>query len=261
MIAWCLVKLERPGEALEHARASVKHGADLAFSHYMNATALLELGRQRPAKAAIDEVLRIDASDPDYHALRCAILFEQKRFGAAAVSVERALALDPTHRWSLAQQSEVLARRGLYRASVDNVRTTLRHHPESVEAHVQRGWHALDALELTAARAAFQEALRARFRVYRWLRALGAWVWRPRTARPKLALAGVVVLALVASRLFFGVRGLELTGKALAGERHRRSSRAEREWFTRPFAVRGGWLPRILRGIAPSWDRVAISAE
>ena len=216
MLALCLRQLDRPAEGAAEARAAIGLNPELALGHYALALNLLDQKQRPAALTACREAVRLDPHDADFHAAEAAIELTSEHFREALAAADRALACHPKHTPSL--NLRAMALRHLGRSGEAQVASgqVLAEAPEDALAHAVHAWnylergrvadaltHFAEALRLDPnddfARRGMIEALKARYRVYRWFFAFRVWMARLGSRLQWVFIIGLLVFMRAAS--------------------------------------------------------------
>lgn len=221
LLAHCLLDLDEPQQALEHAQECVGLAPDLGFCYYTLAIVLQEQGQLRQAKAHLQRALELEPEDPDYFVRLGLIFLLEARWQEALNCAEQALRLLPEHVDAINLRSMALLRLGQTDQAAHNLEQALQREPENARIHANRGWTQLhrgeheaalhsfrEALRLepdqTWAREGMLEALKARYGLYRALQRYFFWMSRYGRKYQLLIMLGLI----------FGVRILtQFTGQ------------------------------------------------
>ncbi len=148
----------------------------------------------REALVAIEEAIRLDPSDPDFHAVRANIFFERRDWPAALAAAEAGLELDPEHTDCNNLRAMALDKLGRRDQAGETVEATLARDPSNVTSHFVQGMlhvgsnpdqamvHFREALRMDPdfepARAGLVEAIKARNPIYRGMLSYFLWCGR-----------------------------------------------------------------------------------
>lgn len=146
--------------ALQAARDAVGLAPDIAYLHYVHAHVLHRADREEDAFRAIQEALRLDPHDADYHAELAAIELSRRRWPAALEAAERALAIDAEHVAAANLRAMALVSLGRKAEAVETVDFALHRAPDNALSHANQGWNHLHRNEPRRAQEHFAEALR-----------------------------------------------------------------------------------------------------
>jgi tetratricopeptide (TPR) repeat protein len=218
LFAECLTGQKKYAEAAEMAGKAVAAAPDQPIGHA--ALALVQFRRHRyaEAEAAADEAVALDPTNPGHHALKAAVRAEREDWTGALIAADRGLEHDPEHAWcgNLRAWALIHLKKGPQAgATLD---AALARDPEDAFTHANRGWgylhdgdpkkaavHFREALrldpDLELARVGMIEALKARYRLYRWV--LGYFLWMSRFS-PQVRW-GIVLGLLVVQQVIAGV--------------------------------------------------------
>ena len=195
MLALCLVAQDELLEGEQAAQRAVGFAPTSPFAHYTLAIVHDCAGQTAAAEAAIEEALRLDPDNPAFLGRLAQIQLGAEKTDAALATAERGLAIDPEHRACLG----VRARAQILKGDADQAEATLQarlaRDPEDPRAHSALGWARLHRGDHTRALESFREALRldpslpearqglvqalkARYRIYRWFLRYVTWMAR-----------------------------------------------------------------------------------
>ncbi|MBX9788514.1 MAG: tetratricopeptide repeat protein [Pirellulales bacterium] len=216
MLALCLRQLDRSAEGVEEARAAIGLDPELALGHFALALNLLDQKQRPAALAASREAVRLDPHDADHHSVEALVHLSGDNYQESLAAAERGLACDPKH--TRCQNLRALALRQLGRAdeALAASEEVLAESPENSLAHTVRAWafleqgnvpqalvHFSEALRLDPndefARQGMIEALKSRYRVYRWFFAFRLWMARLGSRLQWVFIIGLLVFMRVAS--------------------------------------------------------------
>lgn len=160
LLAYCLLRLGRQGEALSEADIAVSKEPGAPYPYYMRALILVETGRRAEAKTAIREAIRLDPSDADHFALLGGIHLDDKSWAEALKSAESALVLDAEHVQGANVRAAALVKLGRGAEAGQTLDAALAREPESAVTHANMGWTLLERGDHAKAQEHFREALR-----------------------------------------------------------------------------------------------------
>jgi tetratricopeptide (TPR) repeat protein len=169
------------------------------------------------ARQAIEEALRLDPEDSDYHGLRALIYLRAQRWQEALEAANEGLTHDPTHQGCLNHRAMALVKLNRHEEAHQTIGQALQRNPENEQTHANLGWtylhkgqhqkaleHFSEALRLDPnydyARHGLVEALKARYFLYR--RLLHFFLWMSRLS-PGVR-GGLIVGAYVLVRVLQG---------------------------------------------------------
>jgi tetratricopeptide (TPR) repeat protein len=211
LFAECLTGQKKYAEAAEMAEKAIVAAPDLPIGHF--ALGLVQFRRHRypEAEVAADEAIALDPTNPDYHALKAAIRSEREDWTGALIAADRGLEQDPEHTWCSNVRAWALIKLKKGPQAGATLDAALARDPEDAFTHANRGWgylhdgdpkqaavHFRESLrldpELELARIGMIEALKARYRLYRWV--LGYFLWMSRFSPQTrwMIVVGVVVI-------------------------------------------------------------------
>jgi len=192
LLSVCYVELGKLIKATEHAQTAIANAPDSPAGHFALARALMARQWLAEATAAIDEAIRLDASDAEKFATKSQIRFMMSDWHGGLAAAEAGLQLDPQNKGCLNLRGVAL--RGLRQSNTAEsvIRETLSRDPENAFAHANLGWslleqdrpedaldHFREALRLEPnsqfARQGLINALRCRYIVFRWFFAISGW--------------------------------------------------------------------------------------
>lgn len=207
LLALCLLSQGQLRESIEEARAAIGLDPEFDFAHYVHAKALAYASQTDEALEAIREAIRLDPEDPNYIGFLAALQFDRKEWASTLETSERGLALDPENGTCAMVRAQALVRLGRLEEAEEAVEERLRIDPEDEEAHSARGLIALERRDPDAALASFREALRldpndaaarqgmiealkGRYRLYRWFFGYSMWMSRMSAGKQWLFILG-----------------------------------------------------------------------
>jgi tetratricopeptide (TPR) repeat protein len=160
LLALCLSKMERHGDAIREAQTAVHLAPDFPNGYYVLASVLDDVGRLREAEAAAREALRLDPDDADYYALLASIRVQQRQWADALQQAESGLSIDPDHTGCANLKAVALVNLGRRAEAGAAIQTNLAKDPENAATHANQGWALLHQGDHKAAMEHFREALR-----------------------------------------------------------------------------------------------------
>lgn len=98
LLALSLARRHRLTEAAQAAEVATALAPDYAFCHYVRASIQHDCAHHSAAAESIAEAIRLDADDPDYHALQSQIRLDQGCWQAALRAADNGLRLNSSHR-------------------------------------------------------------------------------------------------------------------------------------------------------------------
>jgi tetratricopeptide (TPR) repeat protein len=193
LLANVLRAMKRHNEALAEADEAVHLAPEAGYTHYHRALALDQMDRLKDAEAAAREAIRLDAYDADYRSLLASILNQQGQWACGLVLAKEGLEIDPENIECLHQQSLALRVLGRKDEAHRVLAGALTLDPENARSQAAQGWNCLsrhdyrpaldhfrEALRLEpgmeSAREGLVEALKARYRIYRWILRYFRWI-------------------------------------------------------------------------------------
>jgi tetratricopeptide (TPR) repeat protein len=136
------------GEYPEHLGARLNRGA-----------ALIELGRTEEALSDLNQVIRMNANDPDALYNRGCAFMKQGEFFKALDDFSRAIYLDPGKAEAYNERGLVYDRAGQYELALGDYASAIRLKPSSAAAYSNRGFILLRLGRLDEAEASFNRGL------------------------------------------------------------------------------------------------------
>lgn len=159
-LALSRVRQDQPQNALPPAVEAVGLDPDWAFTHYMHAVVLRDLGKARAARKALDEAIRLDPHDADNFTLKASINLAESDWAAALEAAGHALQLAPEDETAANLRSMALVRLGRKDEALATIDRTLEQAPDNAFSHANQGWNHLHRNDPRRAREHFMEALR-----------------------------------------------------------------------------------------------------
>ncbi|MDB5047404.1 MAG: hypothetical protein JWO30_475 [Fibrobacteres bacterium] len=160
LLAYCLLRLARPKDALEEANLAVAKEPAAPYARYIQALTLMESGRREDAKAAAREAIQLDPADADYFALLGGLHLDGKNWNEALKSAESALLLDAENVQGANVRAAALVKLGRGAEAGLTLDSALAREPESAVTHANMGWTLLERGDHKKALEHFREALR-----------------------------------------------------------------------------------------------------
>lgn len=206
--------------ALDSIQAAIGAEPDNAIHHGVKALILCQLNRCEEALIAANQGIGLEPEHPFLRAAQAQAFLGRKRWSDAERAAREALAIDPDFEMAANQLVQSLYEQRQHGETRERVLTLLAERPEDPQAHYNAGYsylqsgehhksleHFTECLRLDPmflpARTGILEALRARYRIYRWyLRmhfAVDAWSQRFKLSEWLLPLA--IPLIIVSSLL------------------------------------------------------------
>ncbi len=159
-LAICLGSLGNYAAAAEHAGQGISLAPDESFPHYAQAWVCRRRNLDREAMTAIDEALRLDASDPDYFAFRAGLFLGRSKWTEVLEDADRGLAIDPDHIDCLNLRTQALMRLGRRAEAAATIGENLARDPDNATTQANAGWRYLETGDPRRALEHFREALR-----------------------------------------------------------------------------------------------------
>nr|WP_266363735.1 tetratricopeptide repeat protein [Tellurirhabdus rosea] len=160
MLAYTLIQLEQPAEALDVANDLLRQWPDQAVVLDLKARAYLGLKQPKEALRSAQEAIHLDPSDADYWGTASLIHYQEKDFSDALHHAEQGLQLDPSQEVCLNIRNLCLAKLGRSDELPVSIEETLAEDPGSAFSHASAGWALLEKGDHRKAREHFAEALR-----------------------------------------------------------------------------------------------------
>jgi tetratricopeptide (TPR) repeat protein len=218
LLSECLTGQQKYADAVAAAERAVGCAPDLPIGHYALALAQFRRRHFPEAEAAANEAIQLDPTDPNHHALKAAVRAEREDWQGVLAAADRGLEFDPEHTWCENLRAWALTHLGRKDEAGAVLDETLARSPEDSFTHSNRGWgflhegnpkraaeHFREALRLDPgcefARLGMIEALKARYRLYRWV--LGYFLWMSRFS-PQTRWA-IVIGVLVVQQIVAGL--------------------------------------------------------
>ncbi|MGD9646518.1 MAG: tetratricopeptide repeat protein [Pirellulales bacterium] len=234
MLSLCLRELDRQAEGIVEAQTAIGLDPELALGHYALALNLLDRKKHAAALAASREAVRLDPHDADFHAAEAVIELTSERFREGLAAADRGLACNPKHTQCL--NLRAMALRHLGRGSEAQAASgqVLADAPEDSLAHAVHAWNFLEQGRVPEALAHFGESLRldpnneyarlgmvealkARYRVYRWFFAFRVWQARLGRRLQWVFIIGLLVFMRTTRAAGNAVPAFELPARILIG--------------------------------------------
>jgi tetratricopeptide (TPR) repeat protein len=127
-----LLDADRPGQALEIARAVVERLPRDAGAHLLEARALRQLERLDEAQEACERALALEPADGMSHAVAAAVALDSGEFSRARELIDKALELSPGDAYPLLMRAEVNLQTEPFedpRPSIDEALSAIRANP------------------------------------------------------------------------------------------------------------------------------------
>ena len=120
----------------------------------------MERNRFEDALAAINEALRLEPEDADYHSLQGSIYLNLYQWRDALESAEQGLRIDSEHVGCTNLRAIAMVKLGRRKEAGATIDAALARNPENSITHANQGWTYLEAQEPDKAAEHFREALR-----------------------------------------------------------------------------------------------------
>ena len=187
------VNTQKPGEAVELARAAIGLNPTLDFAFYIAAAANMDLHDFKQAQKDIIQAIAINPNVADYHGIQANIKLINRDYQEAVDIANRGLQIQPENLLCRNILSTAQLKLGDKQGSFSTIEKALEQDPENPLTHANYGWgqlekgshkkameHFKEALardpEDGYARAGMLEALKARFFLYRWFMKYYFWM-------------------------------------------------------------------------------------
>lgn len=193
--ARALFHLGRLEEAKKEAQAAILADPEDGYCHRLLGQILYELGRWEEALIVLEESLELEPEEAATYGLRTHVLCDLVRWQEALNTAEAGLGHEPECVSCLTGRARALVGLGSPVTAGDSLFAALKENPEDPWLHAGAGWAALAAKdrdkallhfsealrldpELDWAREGMMEALRTKYRFYRWVFSYFAWMAR-----------------------------------------------------------------------------------
>ena len=160
LLSLCLKHQERFKEATAEAQQAIHLAPDFAFAHYALASIWHVRNFETDALNAINEAIRLDATDPDYFALLAVLHYQESRWMAALKAAEQGLQFDAEHIGCNNLRAMALVKLGRREEAGATIDSTLARNPENSVTHANQGWAYLEQNNPEKALYHFKESLR-----------------------------------------------------------------------------------------------------
>jgi tetratricopeptide (TPR) repeat protein len=160
LLAYCLLELDSLEEATSEAEAAVGLAPHFAFPFYVLARVWQERNHPDRAMTAIDEAIRINPEDADYHAFKAGLHYNASRWRDALSEAETGLHFDAEHVQSNNLRAMALVKLGRKEEAGATIDAALAREPDNSWTHANKGWSLLEARHTGDALQHFRESLR-----------------------------------------------------------------------------------------------------
>lgn len=160
VLSHALYRQGRHVHALQEAETAIGLAPDYAPAHSYRALALLDLRRVDEAMRAIQEALRLDATEPEYYAIASHIHICRRDWQAGLAKAEEGLRCDPGHIKCATLQAVALLEMGRQDEAERVLAALLARDPEMASTHFSQGLALLRRGDDQQALQFFREALR-----------------------------------------------------------------------------------------------------
>ncbi|GAB2957729.1 hypothetical protein GCM10027048_25480 [Hymenobacter coalescens] len=267
MLAWAHYQQDQWPAAREAAATAVALNPEYSYAHYLLGLVALAEGRLGLAAVSLTEARRLDPLAANYQTAQGMLYYAQQRYGEALDALAEALALNPTATDAWRFRHAALVGLERYAEAEQTARQWLRLEPQHHLAQQAAGQAALRRKDYAAARQHLAEALRlqpdwpgakrdlaqalkGRFRLWRWLDAGYEHMQRlyERGRRGNVlawvaVLAGSVVVAYLCVPLLLLHLGVYLRWRLDPQVRHLLQSSKRRRWLKKTAGTqRGTWI-------------------
>ena len=234
VLSICLRELDRQAEGIQEAQSAIHLDPDQSLAHYALALNLLDQKKHAASLAACRQAIQLDPYDADLYAAEAAIQLTSEHYRDGLAAADRGLACDPKHTQCL--NLRAMALRNLGRSNESQIASgqVLAAAPENALAHTVHAWnfleqgrvpealnHFAEALRLDPnneyARRGMVEALKARYRVYRWFFGFRVWMARLGTRAQWFFIIGLLIFMRMTSAAGRAVPTLKLPAQIIVG--------------------------------------------
>jgi tetratricopeptide (TPR) repeat protein len=161
MKARLLLSEGAPGDAALHAREAVSAQPGAPEAHYVSGVVALARGSLAEAVRAFETVVRINPRAVPAHMQLARIHLASREPAKAVTAAERASREQPRDPSAAALLVQGLRAQGNADRAAHELERSLSHSPYAPALLLEKGWLALSSRQMTAARSAFEAALRA----------------------------------------------------------------------------------------------------
>lgn len=183
IVSW--MGMHRYREARDLCLTSLQYYPHDAWTLYSLAHIALAEHRYEESLNYVDEALKLEPESDNFHSLRASVYIHLKDYQQAIISATTALELNPENVDAMNNASTALIGMSKYAEALDLLKTALSIDPENSDIHARLGWtylqtgdsgvaltHFKSALQKNPldsyALSGMQEALKARFTIYRY---------------------------------------------------------------------------------------------
>jgi tetratricopeptide (TPR) repeat protein len=161
LLGICLLRLNRPVEALEAANEALRLDPTLAYAHHARGYVLVQTrNRLRQAEKDLEAAIELEPSNPGHFCTLAALYCDQRRSEQSLAAAERCLELDPRNTECASLRALALQRLGRAKQAEAAIAQALSLNPNSDFTHAAQGWRLLERNDRKRARRHFLEALR-----------------------------------------------------------------------------------------------------
>ena len=160
LLALCRSHTGTFAESYAILKQAIARAPDWAYVFYAESVILIKFSNFPGAIHAIQQALRLDPADPDYHAILSDLLSIQEKWADALAAAERGLALNASHVDCLTARTRALTGLQKWEEARHTIAQALTTAPADASTHASQGWLALRQNRPTRAREHFLEALR-----------------------------------------------------------------------------------------------------
>lgn len=130
------------------------------FILYLKAITQLQLGKRKIALKFIDSALTFNPMMVEAHATKSAVLFQEAKFEEAQESAQKGLEIDPENQMCLNQLSRSLLKLGKMEEHIQADKQALKNNPMNPHTHATVGYGELEKGNIQKAKEHFRESLR-----------------------------------------------------------------------------------------------------